>query len=535
MSRSDTFEEIRDIADAVCDGDATPEQMQQLEVLLEESSDARRFYLEYVGMHAHMKVVSDPKLEMVMRRQVDEIIFRPTTGASGPPTQMDLPQIEGEVAPPKKNTLTWILLVACLILAITLFATLNKPRENYIAKILNGRLVPTEQQSMDSKYLNLGEFTAERDTTIELKSGDVIELKKDSKFQLLRSKIELVYGVISIKEPKGENIELVGAKFTLNSEGSTLKVDNTQEEISITSGNGTVISPQRWRPKHYWSFDSKSDRALDFAGDAHGIAHPGVKKVDGLLGYGAFEFDNSIRAMINVGSGGGTAPATGTFAVSDGVTIEALIKPRWTGKPKDLDEIFRKDQTDQELRMLLSFQNDKGKPWVFPPGDVDESLGFGLFLVGPGYHELKLPLDGKEGRPTLADLKDGNLHHVVATYDVRTGLKAIYIDGVRHAAHNYPPGSKMLSGGSGIATIGNSPNNIKEAFNGIIDEVAFYDFGLPEFMIKEHYRLIKEGKNYYGIKPNARDLPEEIDIKLPTNQSLKLDPLTGLPSSLKKN
>jgi hypothetical protein len=91
-----------------------------------------------------------------------------------------------------------------------------------------------------------------------------------------------------------------------------------------------------------------------------------------------------------------------------------------------------------------------------PDIDVNESLEFGLYILGQGYHRLKLPLDGQQGRPTLAQLKDGKMHHVVASYDVSTGLKALYIDGQLLARYQYPPGSKMLTGGPGNATIGNT-------------------------------------------------------------------------------
>ena len=144
-------------------------------------------------------------------------------------------------------------------------------------------------------------------------------------------------------------------------------------------------------------------------GWAYGIPAAGATKIKGLIGY-AVNFDNSANARIELGSGGGTGPGTGSFAVSDGVTIEALIRPEYSGDFGDIDEIFRKDRGDKALRMLLSFQHDQGKNYLKPEGDVKESLSFGLFILGQGYHELKLPLDGKNGRPTLAALKDGNYH-----------------------------------------------------------------------------------------------------------------------------
>ena len=113
-----------------------------------------------------------------------------------------------------------------------------------------------------------------------------------------------------------------------------------------------------------------------------------------------------------------------------------------------IDEIFRKDQSDKENRILLSFQNDRGKSILRPAGDYKESLSFRLYIVGQGNHELKLPLDGKSGRPTL---KGGKPHNIAETYNVKTGLEAIFIDGEMLVTYQYPAGSKVLSSGTGGA------------------------------------------------------------------------------------
>ncbi len=107
-----------------------------------------------------------------------------------------------------------------------------------------------------------------------------------------------------------------------------------------------------------------------------------------------------------------------------------------------IDEIFRKDQSDKENRILLSFQNDRGKSILRPAGDYKESLSFRLYIVGQDNHELKLPLDGKSGRPTL---KGGKPHNIAETYNVKTGLEAIFIDGEMLVTYQYPAGSKVLS------------------------------------------------------------------------------------------
>ncbi|MDU0352551.1 hypothetical protein RS130_00295 [Paraglaciecola aquimarina] len=263
------------------------------------------------------------------------------------------------------------------------------------------------------------------------------------------NEIRLTQGKLSIEPLSNNNIILHGPNFTLHSNGGALALDLTQAHLNpiVQSGENTMLIPSRWQPKHFWSFDSQSDRTIDSMGGATGIPAAGATRTTGLVGQGAFIFDNSANARIDVGSGGGTAPATGSFSVTDGVTIEALIRPEYSGKFKEIDVIFRKDKGDNELRMLLSFQHDQGKNYLRPEGQFNESLSFGLYIVGQGYHELKLPLDGLKGRPTLAQLKQGDFHHIVASYNVPTGLKAIYINGELLASYQYPPGSKILSGG----------------------------------------------------------------------------------------
>ncbi|MGJ8691822.1 MAG: LamG-like jellyroll fold domain-containing protein [Thalassotalea sp.] len=559
MNRSDEFQEIKAIADSVCNEDVSPAQVEQLEVLLKDNEAAQRFYYEYIDMHVHMSAASESAVEIVRRKlQIEEVIIRPANRDGNVPIAeqpfdishlaFDKPNSPtpplGENSP--KRFVYFGILALCLFVAILLFVTINRSTSNfltdifssnnYLAQVIEGRLNTRSENQNDSSYLMAGTYTAEKPTVIKLITGDELALEKFSRLKLFNNtEVELKQGTVAISKALGKNIEIYAPNFTVNSEGSTVTVDIYNNFAEVSTGQETSIIPNRWRPTHYWPFDSNSDRVIDLAGDAYGLTGSGAKRVNGLVGTGAFEFDNSASARLNVGSGGGTAPATGSFSVTDGVTIEALIKPQFNGLPREQDQIFRKDQSDKELRMLLSFQNDKGKTYLKPEGDVDESLSFGLYLVGQGYHELKLPLDGKGDRPSLRQLKDGNAHHVVASYDVSSGLKAIYIDGKMLASYQYPPGSKILSGGSGMANIGNSPNHDKdyEAFAGVIDEVAFYDFALPNFMIEQHYAFSQQGLNYFGFKANTVELPEIVKIQLPAYKTVVIDPLTGLPKSIK--
>ena len=91
----------------------------------------------------------------------------------------------------------------------------------------------------------------------------------------------------------------------------------------------------------------------------------------------------------------------------------------------------------------------------------------------------------------------------------------------------------MLSGGPGRATIGNHPMKRKwhqEAFDGVIDELAFYNFSLPEHTINQHFENTQKGINYFGLRPSQNHLPQQHYIPLPAGEMLTLDPLTGLPA-----
>lgn len=549
MNRTDKFQAIRELADAVCDQTITPAQTETLEQLLFNNPEAQRFYYQYIENHVHLQTDIMPAMEMIRRRMlVDEVIVRPMNSASKIATVADKVDSSQQLALPAVITKSYrryfIALLLLLAAFLALFQLLQTDEEGKLAELISGDLLIEGIGRIEHDKVFSGVYKTEQAAEIKLLSGDVLQFAEQSIFKLYNaSEVELKKGSLTITAHSDKNIFVSTESFNVQSQGDSINIDLAAVNPNVTAQGNAVLMPKRWRPKHYWSFDSQSDRAVDFAGDATGVVSKGAKRIKGMVGTGAFAFDNSKDARINVGSGGGTVPASGSFSVSDGVTIEALIIPLYSGRaPQDgglhgeIDEIFRKDQSDKDHRMLLSFQHDIGKNVLRPEGDFAESLSFGLYILGQGYHELKLPLDGKAGRPTLAELKDGKMHHVVATYDVKSGLKAIFIDGQMLASYQYPAGSKMLSGGAGLANIGNSPNaidNDNEAYAGVIDEVAFYDFALPPLMVSQHYQHVLQGKNYFGFKPNAETLPVDIQLPITEQNVLEIDMVTGLPNELR--
>ncbi|NCA10415.1 LamG domain-containing protein, partial [bacterium] len=179
--------------------------------------------------------------------------------------------------------------------------------------------------------------------------------------------------------------------------------------------------------------------------------------------------------------------------------------------------------------VLLSFQHDGTNFGGFtePPVPAGPRLAFGLHLAGRGYRELDMPLDGLDGRPTLAEITDGTPHHVVATYDSFAGRKAIFIDGRLRFSHDYPVGTMVLSGGPVAATIGNHAQG--EPFTGVIDELALYDFALTPAEVGEHWRRATAGENYFGTEPPGPGGPRwQAVTRLVEGQSRVFNQATGL-------
>jgi len=243
----------------------------------------------------------------------------------------------------------------------------------------------------------------------------------------------------------------------------------------------------------YWDFDEAAGpvegHTLDFAYDRQdgndGSFQGGATRTAGLVGLGAAQFGNAGGMGVNVGPG-----TAGNFSVTDGITVEALIDSDWDGAAGNYDEIFRKE--DGNPRILLAFQND---PHSTPPNIP--VLGFGL-MVGGVYSELDMPLDGLDGRPTLAEITTG-MHHVVATYDSVSGEKAIWIDGQK--VFSTVLSGPITSGGPTSAMIGNSAPGGPEPFTGVIDEVAVWSRALDAAEIGAHYGNVLAGNNYFVPEP----------------------------------
>lgn len=253
----------------------------------------------------------------------------------------------------------------------------------------------------------------------------------------------------------------------------------------------------------FWDFDEadgpQAGTTLNFAYDRAGGGNHGrfvgiVERAPGLVGTGAALFHDTDGEGVVAGPGIGN-----NFSVTDGITIETLFVTNYDGS--DQAEFFRKE--DGGNRILLSFQSDANTNNAFGQliGSDAGFAGISLGLNTGGYAEMDVALDGLDGRPSLAQIADGGVHHLAATYDAATGVKAMYIDGILVGMVDGPDNVPIVSGGAANAYIGSSAGG--EPFPGTLDEVAVWNRALSADEIQFHFVNTLIGNNYFVPEPGT--------------------------------
>lgn len=385
--------------------------------------------------------------------------------------------------------------------------------------------------------INPSTLRPERDIALRSASGADVSLSETTVFGVTAADSGALYeGSVQARlaEP-GTNFSVTTANLRIVDEGTAFRVDRIDEKhVAVTVLDGEVEVQSRVRlPVCYWPFNEVEHRGgpVGFTDVVSGLkarCGAGARPTAGLVGGGAVAFDDTAAAVVRIDGGTGDKVASGLLATPEGITVEAVILPAWSGRHLDYDEIYRKE--DGDARVLLSFQNDGTKHAHFtePAVPAGPCLSFGLHLAGRGYRELDMPLDGLDGRPTLAELTDGRPHHVVATYDSFTGRKAIFIDGRKRFEHVYPVGTLVRCGGPARAEIGNQLG--VEPFHGVIDEFAIYDFGLTAEEVADHHAHVRAGRSALGAEPPVPGTPRwQAVTRLVEGQTQAFNQVTALP------
>lgn len=520
-------------------GTASAATASQLETLLAADPLKRSIYLERAMLHAQLAATP---------------LALGLAGRVHPPMQLppiDLIAAEQRLVSWAGNLLRGGLaaLAAAAIFMLTITGWDNTDQTaagSYDTRQLPSQTVGTLMQSAvaGTPLIRTTLSAAAQTSRLRTVTGADVELDAPSVFGLMSGDAGVLFegGVRARVTAPEQSYSVEAANLRVVDLGTEFRFDRIDDDrIAVTVLDGEVEVQSRLRlPLVHWSFDGLDDdqrTATDAIQSLAAVAGPAVRPIVGLVG-GASLFDNSRGAFLRVEGGKGDKVGTGLLSFSTGVTIEALFVPKWSSAPFDYDEIWRKE--DGNSRMLLSFQNDGAQNAVYsvPAVEAGPCLSFGLQVTAPGatgprYDELDMPLDGVDGRPALADLTDGRPHHVVATFDSFTGVKAIFIDGSLRFSHTYPVGSLIVSGGPEPAFIGSSRG--AENFTGSIDELSLYDFALTADEVAEHHRRLLSGQP--AIPPAAFVRSESGDrplhwqgvTRLVEGQTRVFDQRSGLP------
>jgi hypothetical protein len=520
----DHHEELLDLAADYVDGTITAANGARLEALLQASAEARRKFVDYCMLHAQIALSTTA--------------VGPGDRAAGA-VRRNHPSLPGfgRVAVMASG----LALAGCLALVLLRAGQDSRgPRELGSYDNRTFPLVTVGSLGADGESptpISPSTLRPDKATALRSESGADVNVAEAAVFGVTAGDSGTLYeGSVQARLAVPDaTFSVTAANLRIVDKGTAFSVERVDaDHVAVTVLDGEVEVQSRVRlPVCYWPFDDATTggddaRFTDAISGLIATRGPSTRVVAGLVGAAAVAFDDTSAAVVSIGGGTGDKVGSGLFAMAEGITLEAMIVSGWSGRYGDYDEIFRKE--DGDARVLLSFQND-GKAHadfsepVVPRGPC---LSFGLHLAGRGYRELDMPLDGLDGRPTLAEIADGKPHHVVATYDSFTGRKAIFIDGRQRFECVYPVGTLIRCGGPAAAEIGNTRGT--EPFNGVIDEFAVYDFALTPAEVEDHHARALAGETYFGAEPPAPGTTRwQAVTRLVEGQSRAFDQATGLP------
>lgn len=491
--------DLHDLTDGYLNGTLQAAEVSRLEEMLQRDPEAKREFVTNLILHGQLGVIADEL------RGSDA-----SSSAGDAKERIDASPLArvGRVQRGVWNVIVVTAGAACFLFAVVWISwpTGKAPQAGesaydlrpipirtvgYVAADVGGRVFPVMAGS-NASLAGPTEMTTSDGTAVEVVPGSLYGFSTERIGLLFRGEV-----LISSLDSEREYAVEMGS-VRLVAQNGRFRVNRGDDGSAVVEAlEGQVEVQTRGRvPRLLWSFDE-----VEEGGGLALVLGSQSSRTAGLIGPGALRFVDQRGTCATVVGGTAERVGSGSFSMSGGITIEAIVSSTWDGAGENQDVIFRKE--DGPNRILLSFQNnvnDFAIPKV-PRGPV---LSFGVFLRELGYSELDMPLDGNDGRPTVAQIADGRPHIIAATYDCFSGVKAIAIDGQILFSHRFPVGHCIQSGGPKPAMIGGWRK--REAFGGVIDELAIYDYALSGEEIARHHELALQGKRWlptqFGDQPH---------------------------------
>jgi hypothetical protein len=212
-------------------------------------------------------------------------------------------------------------------------------------------------------------------------------------------------------------------------------------------------------PFAYWRFGEAAGAttAIDSSGNGHHGAYSGgvAPGQGGLFGGDGGALFGGVDGRVSVPNAAQLGP--------DFLSMEALV--RWDGGNGFQQRVLEKS--------------------FFGGG---EQASYGLSILDDGRIQVEYRAGGGPSiHTTLLALGEGDAAHIVATFDGANVF--VYVDGVLVLAESIAfPGA--LQDGLNALGLGNQTER-NRPFNGLIDEIALYNYALSEERVREHYEALQ--------------------------------------------
>ncbi len=516
-------DDLREMAEGYLNGTLSEAEMSQLESLLRSDSVAKREFAGHLVLHGQLGLVAEE-----LKGSEPQIVELQAAGSIGQTHVRSIALSQQSVW-----RMMFVVAIAASLLGAIVWFSDNRIESGtttefaYDLAPIPIRTVGYVDADLNQTFLVIAGSNASsgRATEMRTDNGTTVSVASDSRYGFASETCGLLYRgevlVSSVDSNSDYSVEMQHVRILGRS--ASFQVQRTDDNLArIEAMEGQIeIQTRAPGPRLYWSFDSNDDRERQTIRTLPLLFGEHLERVPGLIGPGALGFTQRSGAYATLV--GGTEPQVGggMFSMSGGMSIEAVIMSTWDGADDNHDVIFRKE--DGPNRILLSFQNNQQtmNDFAMPKVPRGPVLSFGIFLRELGYSELDMPLDGKDGRPTVAQITDGKPHMIAASYDSFSGIKAIAIDGQVRFSHQFPVGHCIQSGGPKPAMIGGWRK--RETFSGVIDELVIYDYALSDDEIANHYALSRQGKHWIADSLDEQTNWKTIETISPGNRfELKL-------------